>query len=971
MAAAKKGRRSPGADGRPGRALAIILIALVALTGAMFISGDKTPRLGIDLAGGTEITLTARNTPGQANAINKANMNTAVDIINKRVNGLGVSEAEVQTQGDKNIIVDIPRGTNTEQAAKQVGTTAQLYFRPVIAETAGSPTPTQTPSPSASSSASPSGKPTASSSAKATSTGSAKPTASSTAQGRAVSDALKAAASGKPTAAASHPPTVAPSGTPAAPPTSPAQSVSPELQKQFAALDCSKTKQRAAAGMNAKPTEATIGCSQDGAAKYLLAPAAVAGKDVSSAKSVYDTQSGAGWIVTLGFNSKGNKQFATVTRQLAQQQSPNNQFAIVLDNQVVSSPSVSSAITGGQAQISGSFTQQSSADLANVLSYGALPLTFATSDITTVSPQLGGEQLHGGLVAGAVGLLLVVLYLLAYYRGLSFVAVVLPGGLGRADVHDHVAARRCHRVRAEPAGRLRCHRGHRYHRGLLHRLLRADPRRAAARPQPGPGRPARLAACPAHHPGLRLRVVPGRRRAVHLLGRQGAGLRVHPRSDHGARRGRGLPVHQAADDDPGPPAVLLERPPVVRARPQERGLRRPAAPGPPSGEHRNQGGLMSRLGNLGHRLHRGEVAYDFVGKRKLWYGVSILITLVAIAGLVVNGLNKGIEFSGGAVFTTPKTSVSASVAQTKAESVVTGHHDVVAQKLGTGGLRIQISGIDNTSADKVKNDLAGELGVSANDISPQVVGPSWGQEISQKAELGLVIFMVLVVIYLAIAFEWRMAVAALVALIHDLTITIGVYAIVGFEVTPGTVIGLLTILGYSLYDTVVVFDGLKETTKGITGQTRSTYSELANRCLEPDPGPVDQHHGRRAAAGRRAALRRWRTARRGHAQRHRARAVRRPGRRCVLLDLHRHPAGRLPQGGHPGDAGADQAGRVPARRRPRRRAPTRRTTRRAARRTAESGDVPAQAGAGTGSGGERRQPAARNRGRGRPSGKRR
>jgi preprotein translocase subunit SecF len=240
---------------------------------------------------------------------------------------------------------------------------------------------------------------------------------------------------------------------------------------------------------------------------------------------------------------------------------------------------------------------------------------------------------------------------------------------------------------------------------------------------------------------------------------------------------------------------------------------------------------MSRLGNLGHRLHRGEVSYDFVGKRKLWYGVSIVITLVAIVGLAVNGLNKGIEFSGGAVFTTPKTSVSTSDAQAKTQSVIPGHHDVIAQSLGTGGLRIQVSGIDSATADTVKQGLAKELNVDPNSISPQVVGPSWGQEISQKAELGLVIFMVLVVLYLAVAFEWRMAVSALVALIHDLTITIGVYAIVGFEVTPGTVIGLLTILGYSLYDTVVVFDGLKESTKGITAQTRFTYSELANRSL--------------------------------------------------------------------------------------------------------------------------------------------
>ncbi len=239
---------------------------------------------------------------------------------------------------------------------------------------------------------------------------------------------------------------------------------------------------------------------------------------------------------------------------------------------------------------------------------------------------------------------------------------------------------------------------------------------------------------------------------------------------------------------------------------------------------------MSRISSLGHRLHRGEISYDFVGKRKVWYGVSVLVTLTALVGLLVNGLNVGIEFSGGAVLTTPKTSISASSAQTTTESVITGHHDIVVQKLGTGGLRIQVSGIDDKQADQVKGELAKRLGVDANTISPQVVGPSWGKEISQKAELGLVIFMILVVIYLAIAFEWRMAVAALLALVHDLIITVGVYALVGFEVTPGTVIGLLTILGYSLYDTVVVFDKVQENTKDITSQTRFTYSEVANRA---------------------------------------------------------------------------------------------------------------------------------------------
>ncbi|MFF2524463.1 protein translocase subunit SecF [Streptomyces liangshanensis] len=238
---------------------------------------------------------------------------------------------------------------------------------------------------------------------------------------------------------------------------------------------------------------------------------------------------------------------------------------------------------------------------------------------------------------------------------------------------------------------------------------------------------------------------------------------------------------------------------------------------------------MSRLGALGARLYRGEVGYDFIGKRKVWYGLSILITITAILGLAVQGLNMGIEFKGGAVFTTPKTSISVAQAQTDAQAAA--GHDAIVQKLGNGTLRIQVTELSQAQADKVKTQLAKDLSVDENKIAADIVGPSWGETIANKAWTGLAVFMVLVVIYLAIAFEWRMAVAALIALIHDLTITVGVYALVGFEVTPGTVIGLLTILGYSLYDTVVVFDSLKEGSKGITKQTRWYYSEVANRSI--------------------------------------------------------------------------------------------------------------------------------------------
>ena len=238
---------------------------------------------------------------------------------------------------------------------------------------------------------------------------------------------------------------------------------------------------------------------------------------------------------------------------------------------------------------------------------------------------------------------------------------------------------------------------------------------------------------------------------------------------------------------------------------------------------------MSKLGNLGARLHRGEISYDFVGHRKLWYGISILITITAIVGLAVRGLNMGIDFQGGAVFTTPK--ISASVSQTQEYAEEASGHDAVVQKLGNGSLRIQIAGITTDQADKVSERLAQDLDVPQEDITGESVGPSWGDQIANKAWQGLAIFMILVVIYLAIAFEWRMAIAALIALIHDITITVGIYALVGFEVTPGTVIGLLTILGYSLYDTVVVFDSLKEQTKDITKQTRWTYSDIANRSI--------------------------------------------------------------------------------------------------------------------------------------------
>ncbi|MEU9146961.1 protein translocase subunit SecD [Streptomyces sp. NPDC048349] len=432
MAAPKKGRRPTGAQGRPGRALAIILIAMVALTAGMFLSKQTTPRLGIDLAGGTSITLKAKSEPGKPDAINETNMNTAVGIIERRVNGLGVSEAEVQTQGRDHIIVNIPKGTNEQQAREQVGTTAQLYFRPVLAFADGAPAApegTQSPSPSASGSGAPK--------AEDGKSPSATPSSSATSQGRALSEGLKAPNAPTPTPSGSEskkaddtkaaptpsgPASGAPS--PSAPPSAD-ETAAAGLQEAFAKLDCTNEEQRAAAGKGAKPTDPMVACGQRGAAwgKWILGPAQVDGQDVKDAKGIVDPQRGM-WIVTMQFTDKGADKFAKITGELATKQAPQNQFAIVLDGQVISDPSVSQALTGGNAEISGGFTQQSAQDLGNMLSYGALPLSFSEDSVTTVTAALGGEQLKAGLIAGAIGLLLVVIYLLVYYRGLAFVAII-------------------------------------------------------------------------------------------------------------------------------------------------------------------------------------------------------------------------------------------------------------------------------------------------------------------------------------------------------------------------------------------------------------------------------------------------------------------------------------------------------------------------------------------------------------------
>jgi len=237
-----------------------------------------------------------------------------------------------------------------------------------------------------------------------------------------------------------------------------------------------------------------------------------------------------------------------------------------------------------------------------------------------------------------------------------------------------------------------------------------------------------------------------------------------------------------------------------------------------------------KLSGLGGRLYRGETSMNVIRARKKWYAVSALFIALSVFALGAQGLQFGIEFEGGSAFVVSTS--TGTVEQARDAVAAAGYSDnAIIQTLGEEKIRIQTGVLDAAESNAIQDALAAEFGVSIESIDTQNVGPSWGEEISKKAFQGLIAFLICIMIYLALTFEPKMAVAAVVALIHDVFITVGLYAFIGFEVTPATVIGFLTILGYSLYDTVVVFDKIRENTKGITSTGKSTYSDATNLAV--------------------------------------------------------------------------------------------------------------------------------------------
>lgn len=384
---------------RPGRALLALLVILIAGASTIFLQGTTKIRFGLDLQGGTSVVLQPR-VDAVDGAVTAAAIDQAVSIIRQRVNSLGVAESEVVAQGsgiNRQIVISVP-GESGERVVDLVGQTAELRFRQVLAvsgavEAPPAPAPQATPSISSSATPAPSGsKLTKSAPFFADPTPAPSPLVT-------------------PNTATNVPPAETPVGA----------QVSDELSKKFAALDCTDEKNLVGGGDD--PDQPLVTCDRDGTSRFVLGPAEVLGRQVKSATAAIDQQGTGGWFVSLSFDKEGTKKFGEITQRVVSLTPPQNQVAIVLDGLVVSAPRIIDAILGGQAQITGNFTQQESSDLANVLKYGSLPLAFDRGEVQQVSPTLGSDQLRAGILAGVLGLSLVVIYSFFYYRALGIVTV--------------------------------------------------------------------------------------------------------------------------------------------------------------------------------------------------------------------------------------------------------------------------------------------------------------------------------------------------------------------------------------------------------------------------------------------------------------------------------------------------------------------------------------------------------------------
>ncbi|MGZ4167628.1 MAG: protein translocase subunit SecD [Solirubrobacteraceae bacterium] len=794
----------------------VLLLVVGLIAASVVVLMTQKTVLGLDLKGGVELVYQGEPSP-QTPHVTQDALNRAVDIMRSRVDQLGVSEPSIQTTGNNLITVGLPDVHDIARAEREVGQTAQLHFFDWEAnaltpngKTVASQLITQDPT------------------AVTVSQGAGGGPGVPGAGGLPLYQAAKLAAKQPPQPLSATQSRKGPAyylfgapGSSACAAAAKANGTTPvqgqhcllagpdsSLPDLYASLPAGVTKadtelvtvpQGTVVLQAANPTASNqIKPGSPNAQYFVLKDnVALSGTDITNPQPSTD-QTGAP-DVTFGFNGKGQSAFSRVTGEIAHRGANvslggntfDQHFAVALDNQLVTVPSINfkqypdGILGGGGADITGGFTSQTASDLATQLRLGALPINLKRISESQVSATLGQQALHQGLVAGAVGLIIVAIFLIAYYRLLGVIAVA---GLAVYGLYFYALIKLIP-ITLTLAGIA----------GLILTIgVAADANIVIferVKEEIRAGRSIRAGIATGYKKGLTAIIDAN---VVTIM--TAFILFVLATSDvQGFAFTLGIGVIVSLF------TAVLATQAILMTMSDSRTIARPSALG--------AGGK--------HHVWR----YDFMGASKYFFSLSGVILLIGALAIGGRGLNLGIDFTSGARInvTLAKPATASSI-----RSIVSGQgvSSPVVQEVGGKGVQFQISSKPLASTNNVQQALNAKYGVKS--FGSESVGPTFGRTVANSAVIAIIASLLVISAYVALRFDWKFAVPVLIALMHDLLITSGVYALTGRQVTVDTVAALLTILGYSLYDTIIVFDRVRE---NIPRMPRAAFSQIVNRSM--------------------------------------------------------------------------------------------------------------------------------------------
>ncbi len=683
-----------------------LLVAVLVLTGAVLLALGSTPRLGLDLSGGTQITLEASSTDTvEANA---ENTDRAVEVLRERVDALGVTEPTLVRSGEDRILIELPGVEDPREAADVIGRTAQLSFHPVLG----------------------------------------------------TDPSIVGNTGEEPEEGSQQPDT--------------------DQQGRFATTD------------------------EDGS-PLVLGPPQLEGDDVASATAGIQEQ-GVQWVVDVEFASQGRDAWASLTGDAAcfQQGDPQRRIAIVLDGEVISSPQVQDSTCdvgqlGGRTQISGSFTESSAQNLALLIEGGALPLPVEIISQQVVGPTLGDEAIEASVQAGLIGLLLTGLFITFAYRLSGFLAVIALGcyalisyavliALGATLTLPGLAGFVLAIGMAIDANVL-----------VFERAKEESSEQGAP-----PARAISTGFSKAWSAILDSNVT------TLLAGGLLFFLATGPVRGFGVTLTIGVVASMFS-------AMVISRVLVEFAASRKVVRRHPALTG------------FAKTGKVHDVLL--ERNPDIMGRSRIWLALSGAVVVAALLGVGLNGLNLGVEFTGGRVldFTTTTSATASDVETVRSDLDEAGFDDAVVQTSGDGDLVVKVGDVDNDQAQTIRDTVT--EAVPGSDLeSDSLIGPSLGDELRSKALIALGIALAAQMIYLALRFRWVFGASAAIAMLHDVSIVIGVFAWLGRPIDGVFLAAILTVIGLSVNDTVVVFDRVREKWRG-TREGGETFSGACNEAV--------------------------------------------------------------------------------------------------------------------------------------------